>query len=113
MSAGAAVSRRDRTLLALVAVFTPSRASSLLSRLGGPEAEPLLATGTHLASLPRRERLLALAAALDELAPTRPWAGGGGSGNPPRPALTRLLEEEALDAREAADGPPCAPVASR
>jgi hypothetical protein len=105
---------RDRLLLALVATFAPARARPLLSGLGGSDSEGLQAEGTLLASLPRKERLLALAAALEEaggdasatrsalLAGERPparsaLAGWVRTGERPeasvRPALRRLVEE--------------------
>lgn len=126
MSAGVASCRSDRALLALVAVFVPARARSLLAGLGGSEGAELLAAGAELASLPRRDRLLALAAALGELhqscasfpaprvAAERPstrellskgWSAGPDRGcNALRPALTRLLEEAALGAEEESRG---------
>jgi hypothetical protein len=127
LSADVLGSRSDRALVALVAVFVPSRAPSLLSRFGGPESEVLLSAGTELASLPRRERLLALGAALEELQPStaamsaalanaerprtrellaRPRSAvADPPGNPLRPALTRLLEEAMAEPRPAVRSP--------
>jgi hypothetical protein len=57
-----AASPDDRRLLALIAVFAPARAEPLLSRLGVPGAGPLRSEGCRIATAPRRDRLLALAA---------------------------------------------------
>jgi len=116
--------RADRRLLALAAVFAPARATALLSRLAGAEAEPLLREGERATAAPRPERLRALAMALGNpgssqlpaatfeavviaerpqvAAALRRLAAGAapsGSAGAPRPALARLLRErlEPLD----------------
>lgn len=57
--------RRQRQLVALVAVYAPRRAERLLTYVTGPGREELAREGVALAGRPRAERLAALARAVD------------------------------------------------
>lgn len=63
------LSAEDRRLLALVAVFAPAHATALLSRLATGGIGSLPERAAHAAAAPRRERLEALAAALEPAGP--------------------------------------------
>jgi len=54
----------ERRLAVLAALFAASRAAALLARAGRAGAAGAVAQATHLAALPRRERLHALADAM-------------------------------------------------
>jgi len=58
------VTPADRRLAALVAAFAPTRAPSLLARLGSSSAADVVQQVERLVASPRRERLAALAGAL-------------------------------------------------
>jgi len=54
----------DRRLAALAAIFAPERARTLLARLDVPSGPDLARAAEALARAPRRERLVALGAAI-------------------------------------------------
>jgi hypothetical protein len=93
------VTADDGRLAALAAAFAPSRATVLLGRLAAPAPPELAPECARLAAAPRRERLLALAAALR------------GGAEVPRSLAEALAKQErpriaALLSRLAAGAPP-------
>lgn len=99
-------------LVALAALFAPDRAASMLARLPATEGIDAAADAARLAAAPRRERLHALATALEQgrddrrtraasaarlerprVAAVLRRAGEGAGGEEPSPALARLCRE--------------------
>ena len=81
---------RLRGLVALAVTLAPARATRLIGRLHAPEAAEALRRAAGLAGAPRRARLAALAASIQET-----WAATRERSAPlPRHPLLRRLELE-------------------
>jgi len=92
------VTWRRRGLVALAVTLAPARATRLLGRLHDPEAAEALRQVAALAGAPRRARLAALAAAVQDDGAS---AGERPAPLPPHPLLRRLeLERRAGPAAE-------------
>jgi type III secretion protein Q len=125
-----ALGAEDRRLIALAAVFAPSRTGALLGRLVGGAGATLLDAAVRSAAGERRERLAALGAALEDGAPRDVAAEIEGvlalergpttaaartalrcTGGPGTTAFRRLLQERLTLStdRRAVEGPPDAP----
>jgi hypothetical protein len=96
---------RERRLAALAAAFAGGRASSLLSRLGGPRAVSAVEDAGRLASAPRRDRLSALAAAMSS-DPEAARASAEAASALERPRVAALLRAMGAGDAPAGAAPP-------
>ena len=98
----------DRRLVALAAVFVPSRARQVLSRLGAPGAGETVAAAGSLSAAGRQVRLRALSVAV----PPDPGTGPAGAwADAERSRIARILH--ALAAGTIPPGPPPSPIVLR